>query len=211
MQPLLQMDTASLQYWLTHFILEVRKQNGSEYPPNTLHHLICGIMRFLRQNGRPEIDFFKNDSFLEFRTSLDAEMKRLQSTGLGSKRKQAEPLTLAEEEQLWRKNILGDHSPQALLNTVIYMVGLYFALRSGDEHRQLRYSPCQIQLIEKTGERPYLLYTEERSKNNPGGLKGRKYKAKVVPHYSNVENPTRCFVRIFLHSAHLIAPTTPFI
>ena len=60
MQPLLSMDTASLQYWLTHFILEVRKQNGLEYPPNTLHHLVCGIMRFLRQNGRPEVDFFKD-------------------------------------------------------------------------------------------------------------------------------------------------------
>ena len=124
-------------------------------------------MRFLRQNGRPEIDFFKNDSFLEYRTSLDAEMKRLQSTGLGSKRKQAEPLTLAEEEQLWRKNILGDHGPQALLNSVIYMVGLYFAVRSGDEHRQLRYSPCQIQLIKKPGERPYLLYTKIALKITP--------------------------------------------
>ena len=69
------------------------------------------------------------------------------------------------------------------------MVGLYFALRSGDEHWQLRHSPCQIQLIEKPGERPYLLYTEGRSKNNPGGLKGRKYKPKVVPHYGNTENP----------------------
>jgi hypothetical protein len=77
------------------------------------------------------------------------------------------------------------------------MAGLYFALRSGDEHRQLRHSPCQIQLIEKPGERPYLLYTEDRSKNNPGGLKGRKYKPKVVPHYGNTDNPDRCFVRIF--------------
>ena len=79
--------------------------------------------------------------FFKFRTSLDAEMKRLQSTGLRSKGKQVEPLTLAEEEELWNKNILGDHSPQALLHTMIYMVGLYFALCSGDEHRQLRYSP----------------------------------------------------------------------
>ena len=196
-QSLATMDASTLQHWLTYFILEVRKQNGSEYPPNTLHHLICGIMRYLRQNGRPEVDFFKDASFADFRLSLDAEMKRLQSNGLGSKRKQAEPLTLEEEEELWNKKVLGDHNPHALLNTVVFMVGLYFALRSGDEHRQLRHSPCQIQLIEKPGERPYLLYTEDRSKNNPGGLKGRKHKPKVVPHYGNTDNPDRCFVRIF--------------
>ena len=179
-QPLMTMDTSTLQHWLTYFILEVRKQNGSEYPPNTLHHLVCGIMRYLRQNGRPEIDFFKDASFADFRASLDAEMKRLQSNGIGSKRKQAEPLTLEEEEELWNKKILGDHNPHALLNTMIFMMGLYFALRSGDEHCQLRHSPCQIQLIEKPGERPYLLYTEDRSKNNPGGLKGRKYKLSLT-------------------------------
>ena len=54
-------------------------------------------------------------------------MKRLQSAGLGSKRKQAEPLTLEEEELLWEKKILGDHNPRALLNTVMFMNGLYFA------------------------------------------------------------------------------------
>ena len=104
---------------------------------------------------------FKDPFFAAFRSSLDVEMKRLQSNGLWSKRKQAESLTLEEEEELWNKKILGDHNPYALLNTIIFMVGLYFALRSGDEHRQLRHSPCQIQLIEKPGERPYLLYIED--------------------------------------------------
>jgi len=30
---------------------------------------------------------------------------------------------------------------------MLFMNGLYFALRSGDEHRQLRFDPCQIQLM----------------------------------------------------------------
>ncbi len=92
-------------------------------------------------------------------SSLNAEMKRLQSMGIGSNRRQAEPLT-KEEELLWEKKILGDHTPQSLLNTMIFMNGLYFALRSGDEHRNLRCSPYQIQVVEK---RPYLLYTEDIS------------------------------------------------
>ena len=99
-------------------------------------------------------------------------MKRLQGLGLGSQKKQAEPLTEENEEKLWQAGVLGTHNPQALLNTMIYMNGLYFALRSGDEHRQLRHSPCQIQLVECLDQKPYLKYTEDISKNHQGGLKG---------------------------------------
>ena len=80
-------------------------------------------------------------------------MKRLKSAGLGSKPKQAEPLSEEDEEKLRQAKVLGDHSPQALLNTMIYMNGVYFALRSGAEHRQLRHKPCQI---DAEGDRPYL-------------------------------------------------------
>ena len=72
------------------------------------------------------------------------------------------------------ENILGDHSPETLLNTMVYMNGLYFALRSGDEHRNLRHHPCQMEVIKKSGERPYLKYTEDISKNHPGGSKDAK-------------------------------------
>ena len=97
------MDTQSLSHWLTRFVLEVRKVNGSEYPPNTLHHIVCGIMRHLRSATGCEIDIFKDHDFSQFLSSLDAEMKRLQSKGIGSVRKQAEPFSTEEEELLWEK------------------------------------------------------------------------------------------------------------
>ena len=103
-------------------------------------------------------------------------MKRLQSAGVGSVKKQAEPLTLEEEKQLWGKKTLGDHSPNVLLNTMMSMNGLYFALQSGVEHHQLRHDLNQIQFVENPGERAYLIYREDISKNYPGGLKGQKYK-----------------------------------
>ena len=49
--PLKQLDMKVMKHWLTLLILEVRKQNRTEYPPNTLHHIVCGIMRYLRQNA----------------------------------------------------------------------------------------------------------------------------------------------------------------
>ena len=80
------------------------------------------------------------------------------------------------------------HNPQALLDTMLFMNGMYFALRSGAEHRQLRYHPCQIELVERQGERShmYLRYTEDISKNKPGGLKGQKQSPKLF--YTTIQN-----------------------
>ena len=100
-------------------------------------------------------------------------MKRLQSKGIGSLTKQAEVLTETDEELLWEKGLLGDSTPQT----------------------QLRSDPCQIQLIEQPGQRAYLKYVEDVSKNRPGGIKGRKIKPKIVCHHANNSNPARCFVK----------------
>ena len=124
-------------------------------------------------------------------------MKRLQRKGLGSRKRQAQVLTIKNEEKLWKSGLLGDSNPKQLLDTMVFCNGLYFALRSGREHRQRRFNPCQIEVVEKNYERPYLKYIEDISKNKPGGLKGRKLKQKEVCHYANVENPRRCFVRLF--------------
>ena len=129
--------------------------------------------------------FFKDAPFAEVRMSLDTEMKRLQRCGLGSKRKKAEPITSEEEEVLWQKGILGSSNPQLLVDTMLYMSRLYFALRSGGEHRQLRFHQSQSQLVEWPGERSYSQYTEDISKNQQGCLNKRKLKLKVVIHYAN--------------------------
>ena len=109
-------------------------------------------------------------SFKPFRDVLDSEMKRLRGQGLGAKKRQAEPISQKEEELLWEIELLGQHSAQALVDTMLYMSGTYFALRSGQEHRALWHSPSQIELVEKPGQRAFLKYTEELSKNNQGGI-----------------------------------------
>ena len=85
-------------------------------------------------------------------------MKRLQSKGIGTIQRKADPLTFEEEEILWQKGLLGDSTSQSLLDTMLFMNELYFVLCGAKEHRNLRHKPSQIQLIEKPGERPYLMY-----------------------------------------------------
>ena len=89
-------------------------------------------------------------------------MKRLRSLGLGVKKKQAEPITVGDETLLWDKGQLGDHSPQTLLGTMIYLLGIHFALRSGQEHRSLQ--TTQFEVVHPTDGELYLVYTENVSK-----------------------------------------------
>ena len=80
---------------------------------------------------------------------------------------------------------------------MVFYNGFYFALRSWQEHRQLRRDTPQIELVERPSEHVYLKYTEDISKNRPGDLKGCKASSKVVIHHANTEIPERCFVRLY--------------
>ena len=70
---------------------------------------------------------------------------------------------------MWDKGVLGDGNPQTLIDTLIYLIGIYFALKSGDEHRSLTFSQIEI-VTPISGEPSYLIYTENVSKTNSGRL-----------------------------------------
>ena len=101
-------------------------------------------------------------------------MKRLNATGNYLNKKQAQPITQEQENRLWELGLLGDHNAQVLLNTTVYQVGYFFALRSGNEHRRLQHYPSQIQLHQPPGDCTYLVYREDISKTNQGGLTSKK-------------------------------------
>ena len=122
-------------------------------------------------------------------------MKCLCSLGLGVKRKQAEPKIITEENLLREKGFLGDSSPQVLLDTMLFLYGVHFALHSGEEHWSLQLS--QFELISPANDDAYLVYTENYSKNNQYGLQHRKVKPKSVTCYANTQDPTRCLVHLF--------------
>ena len=106
------------------------------------------LTAILKGQWRPGLNVFEEPTFKHFQDYLDAEMKRLTNIGVGSTVKQAEPLCEDQEQKLWNLGLLGEDSPSVLLNTMVFLIGKDFSLRSGREHRNLKFS--QLTLVPGT-------------------------------------------------------------
>ena len=134
-------DSELLNKWLSVFVLEVRRENGSRYLPASLRLLLSGLLRHMRRNSVGPVHNLldKNDvRFHGLRLALEAVEQTAPREGSGVKRLQY--MTEAEENHLWNVGILGCETPQALLLSVLFQNGRHLGIRGGKEHRQLSLS-----------------------------------------------------------------------
>ena len=61
------------------------------------------------------------------------------------------------------------------------------------KHRRLQFYPSQIQLLEPTNGRSYVMYTEDVYKTNQGGIVHRRKEPKQVVQYANDIHPEHLF------------------
>ena len=190
---LLSSDPKSLSTWLAKFAAETRTTKGKPYPPSTLYHLLTGLLRYMRDSN-PDVPNFldkKDRRFSVLHKSLDKIFRDLRTNNIGTTVKHAEIFTAKEEDMLWEKEVLGTHSPKALLNAVFYFNGKNFCLRGGEEHRCLALS----QICRQQNPDSYV-YTELGSKNHKGTFTERNIPNKVVPIFSSRDLGDRCHVHI---------------
>ena len=183
----------SLDLALRRFITEVRKMDGEEFPPKTLYQIVLCVQFHCKTKGLTW-RLLEDERFTELKFSLDNTMKLRTASGIGISVKKADIISKTDEDILWNTGVLGSESPEQLLYTVLYLVGLHCALRAGKEHHNLRAIPFNSQftwLHDDTGI-TYLRYTEDLGlKTNKGGLKHRKIDAKQVDVYP-IPNSYRC-------------------
>ncbi|XP_063410498.1 uncharacterized protein LOC134693586 [Mytilus trossulus] len=184
-----------------YFIAEAKKKDGGTYPSNSIYDLFSSIQGYIRHQKSSRINFFTNPEFLRAIQVLDAVMKERATEGLCANTcKQANVISVGEETSLYDKGILGVDNLQQLLDTLLYLCGLHFALREGTEHRRLRLnSNPQITgpFQDKDAQLRYLLFKEDVSKAHADGLKHRKVVPKCVRAFENPENRNKCIVTVF--------------
>ena len=160
------MTVDEINYSLSRFICEVRKVDGSEYPADTLYSIIISIQLHLEKCNL-KYKLLCDTEFQQIHHTLDNIMKQRAKSGVGQTKKQAQVITVEEEDALWRQGILGTDTPSKLLHTLFYLVGVNFVLRGSDEHRNLRNGPnLQIHIVQLANDCCVLRYTEDTSKTN---------------------------------------------
>jgi hypothetical protein len=81
-----------------------------------------------------------NDVFNLTRDAISAKQKVLKKQGKGNKPKKSQPLTDDEINMLYQKKLLGESTPESLLNTVWFNNTVHFGMRGAHEHYNLRYT-----------------------------------------------------------------------
>ena len=93
-------------------------------------------------------------------------MKQLSKQGVVQECQQAKPITVQEEDDMWNSGLLGDNMPEKLFNTLLYLIGIHFALHACDEHKALKtgvFGQLKVK-VDPQSRVKFLEYTEHQSK-----------------------------------------------
>jgi len=187
---ILKLRADELNYMLCMFVKEVRKPNGELYAADSILYLTYGIQVYLFENGRLD-SIFIDPYYDAFTTAIHDAVKdfQLPRNELGFY------VTRIEEEHLWESRQLGAHSPQALLNTLVYFNTKFFMLRTASDHSKLSFHQLIKQwkngYNQNDGQKSIILSYRPLTK------KGPRMEDKYLDMQENLQDPLRCPVKLY--------------
>ncbi|KAJ8312748.1 hypothetical protein KUTeg_010121 [Tegillarca granosa] len=93
------------------------KKGGKEYEPSTLRGMLVSFERYLRRH-KYSTSIISGFEFSKCRESLKSKQKDPKSKGFGNRLKTADAITQDEIDTLYKCGLLGNKTPEALLNTL---------------------------------------------------------------------------------------------
>ena len=171
---------AQLSYALVRFVSEIKKLDGTDYPPKTIYELVISIQMYLKTKGLFwKLLDEKEPVFQRLHCTVDNVMKECAATGIRSLVKHAQVILYSDEELMWSSGVLGTSNPEQLVDTLLFLLGMHCA---GNEHRNLqslgKNSQFKYRMINGVC---HLVYNEDLgTKMNRGGLKHKQNPAKEV-------------------------------
>ena len=173
---------AELDTFLSGFLLSVRKKSGKEYEATPRRGFITSVERHLTKNGDSLI---MGQPFAITWDALKSKQKQLRRLSKGNKPREAASLDQNEIDLLFKKEVMGIHLPQALINILRFNNCLHFGIRGGKEQRNLSYG--DVVLKPGCPGKWYLDYSTEReTKIRPGDnlLNRRQIKPRMYENLS---------------------------
>ena len=172
--------------------MHAKKEDGTDYEPDTLVSFHRGIQRHLKEFGYQEC-IVSSPLFVKSKTVLATRRKELKAKGKGNRPNKSSPLTENEEEKLWAWGQMGDHGPKPLQFTLQFLLTKCFGFRGCHESRQLCFGDITIECDDEGD--AFLQFNERLSKTRQGNATHlRVFDPKI---FANKINPERCPVRLY--------------
>ena len=126
---------AALDEILQKYYLEVRKQDGTDYEPDSLKVMQAALERYLSDKTYP-YSLTTGREFATSRAVLDAKAKQLRMDGYGKRQNRARPsrTTLPKRSFFWSSGLLSDHSGVAFTNVNFNNLSEHFGFRGCQDH-----------------------------------------------------------------------------
>jgi len=175
--------------------MEIRRQDGKPYQPNSLFNIVAGIQRNLR--SLPvfgDIAFFTVIVFRTIAKGNRLSYEELTASGIGVSTKRADPVSLDDETALWNSGVLNMSTSKGLSYAVFFYNCKSFGLRGSNEHKNLDASQVKVCY---SGENACLLFNSWNSKTFNGGLEHRRFVPRSIKQFDTDDD--NCVFKIFLN------------
>ena len=113
-------DAAALNRWLSLFVIEARKQDGTRYPSKTIDMLLSGLKCHMKEINPSSPNFLseEDDRFVGLCGTRDTIARQLREQGIRASIKHVEVISHEEEALLWERGILGTSTLWSLFYAV---------------------------------------------------------------------------------------------
>ena len=122
-------EPAELNRLHEKFYAEMKNKNGQDYEPDSLRVMIAALDRHLKDKQYP-LSIVKDREFHSSKQVLEGKAKLLRQAGRGERPTKARNLT-KEEELLWKESKFGSTTPEALVNTMWWLLTQHFVSAAG--------------------------------------------------------------------------------
>ena len=157
---------------LERFFAELRKNDGSEYEPESLAVMQASLDRHLKGKNYPT-SIVRGREFSSSNATLKGKATQLRERGKGSRPNASKALTREEEDELWRDGKLGTSDPETLLHTVWHSLTQHLGFRGRQEHRTANLEDFHFGQDENNVE--FIEYKDSKpTKTRPGGLRSKR-------------------------------------
>ena len=168
-------DHDELNLNLCRFLINLKRKDGTEYEPVTVRNIVGSIARHLKE--KRYVNILEHNAFKDLQDVLKRKMKELKEKGMGNGPRTAAAFTKDEVDNMWHSGVFTPTTPLGLLRILFFYMSMNFGMRSGQEHRDLKWGDITLEQDHNGNE--FLTYSERQTKTRSG--ENPKDKRKCVP------------------------------